>query len=260
MAQQVLTQFQENPDAWTRVPDILERSSFPQTKVRVLRIACRVYVLTDQIYAVYRAPDLGEAHYNEVEVASRGSAARSVSICDSSSHRFMRSLGIRNFVVGITVKVASDEATMRREKTYLNKLNLALVQVWLSQLSLLVASSNGSVDPQTGVATQLADLHHGASGIVQDEPVALREQHGHPQAIVRGDLRLLSRTDDSSKSEASEEPNVWRVLGNLQALLGNLGGGTEDLADQGHSRDTAEVLELDSPRVYLRDNHHRSAT
>ena len=76
MAQQVLTQFQENPDAWTRVPDILERSSFPQTKVRVFCIAFHVYVLTDQFYAVHRAPDLGEAHYNEVEVASRGSAAR----------------------------------------------------------------------------------------------------------------------------------------------------------------------------------------
>ena len=34
MAQQVLTQFQEHPDSWTRVPDILEHSSFPQTKVR----------------------------------------------------------------------------------------------------------------------------------------------------------------------------------------------------------------------------------
>jgi len=38
-------------------------------------------------------------------------------------------LGIRNFVVGVTVKVASDENTFRREKTYINKLNLALVQV-----------------------------------------------------------------------------------------------------------------------------------
>jgi hypothetical protein len=38
-------------------------------------------------------------------------------------------LGVRNFVIGITVKVAADEATMRREKTYINKLNLALVQV-----------------------------------------------------------------------------------------------------------------------------------
>ena len=36
MAQQVLTQFQEHPDAWTRVPEILERSSFPQTKVCVI--------------------------------------------------------------------------------------------------------------------------------------------------------------------------------------------------------------------------------
>jgi hypothetical protein len=38
-------------------------------------------------------------------------------------------LGIRNFVVGVTVKVASDEATLRKEKTYISKLNLALVQV-----------------------------------------------------------------------------------------------------------------------------------
>jgi hypothetical protein len=34
MAQQVLTQFQDHPDAWTRVPDILEGSAFPQAKVR----------------------------------------------------------------------------------------------------------------------------------------------------------------------------------------------------------------------------------
>jgi hypothetical protein len=37
--------------------------------------------------------------------------------------------GIRNFIVGVNVKVASDEVTMRKEKTYINKLNLALVQV-----------------------------------------------------------------------------------------------------------------------------------
>ena len=33
MAQQVLTQFQEHPDSWTRVPDILDKSSFPESKV-----------------------------------------------------------------------------------------------------------------------------------------------------------------------------------------------------------------------------------
>jgi exportin-1 len=37
--------------------------------------------------------------------------------------------GIRNFVVGATVKVASDETLVRKEKTYVNKLNMALVQV-----------------------------------------------------------------------------------------------------------------------------------
>ena len=37
--------------------------------------------------------------------------------------------GIRNFIVGVNVKVASDEVSMRKEKTYINKLNLALVQV-----------------------------------------------------------------------------------------------------------------------------------
>lgn len=41
MAQQILTQFQEHPDAWTRVPDILERSSYPQSKVVSTVTQCR---------------------------------------------------------------------------------------------------------------------------------------------------------------------------------------------------------------------------
>ena len=40
MAQQILTQFQEHPDSWTRVPDILERSSFPQSKVKTGYFTC----------------------------------------------------------------------------------------------------------------------------------------------------------------------------------------------------------------------------
>ena len=38
-------------------------------------------------------------------------------------------LGIRNFIVGVTVRIASEEVNLRRERAYLNKLNLALVQV-----------------------------------------------------------------------------------------------------------------------------------
>lgn len=37
--------------------------------------------------------------------------------------------GIRNFVVQVIVKTSSDDATMRREKSFLNKLNLILVQI-----------------------------------------------------------------------------------------------------------------------------------
>ncbi|KAI0736893.1 CRM1 C terminal-domain-containing protein [Fomitopsis betulina] len=113
MAQRVLTQFQESPDAWTRVPDILEHSSFPQTKYIGLQI------LEKLITTRWKSLPEGQRQ------------------------------GIRNFVVGITVKVASDEATMRREKTYLNKLNLALVQVlkqewphnWPTFITELVESS-----------------------------------------------------------------------------------------------------------------------
>ncbi|KAK9333877.1 hypothetical protein V1520DRAFT_330828 [Lipomyces starkeyi] len=37
-AQQVLTQFQEHPDAWTRVDQILQKSNNPQTKYIALSI------------------------------------------------------------------------------------------------------------------------------------------------------------------------------------------------------------------------------
>lgn len=37
--------------------------------------------------------------------------------------------GIKNFTVEIIIRVSSEEHTMRRERSYVNKLNLALVQV-----------------------------------------------------------------------------------------------------------------------------------
>jgi hypothetical protein len=73
--------------------------------------------------------------------------------------QILTNLGVRNFVVGITVKVASDEATLRREKTYVNKLNLALVQVCQLFLWRHVALTAMPADPETGVATQLANVH-----------------------------------------------------------------------------------------------------
>ncbi|KAF9246482.1 CRM1 C terminal-domain-containing protein [Melanogaster broomeanus] len=113
MAQQVLTQFEEHPDAWTRVPDIMERSTFQQSKYIGLQI------LEKLIMTRWKTLPDGQRQ------------------------------GIRNFVVGITVKVASDETTMRKEKTFVNKLNLALVQIlkqewphnWPTFITELVESS-----------------------------------------------------------------------------------------------------------------------
>lgn len=39
--------------------------------------------------------------------------------------------GIRNFVSNLIIKLSSDEQLFRQEKVYLNKLNIALVQVRL---------------------------------------------------------------------------------------------------------------------------------
>jgi hypothetical protein len=55
----------------------------------------------------------------------------------------IESLGIRNFVVGITVKIASDENLLRKEKTYINKLNLALVQVCSISVMSATRSNDG---------------------------------------------------------------------------------------------------------------------
>lgn len=60
--------------------------------------------------------------------------------------------GIRNFVVGVTVKVASDEVAMRKEKAYINKLNLALVQVRLT-LGVLTEFNCHPPDSQAGMAS-----------------------------------------------------------------------------------------------------------
>lgn len=38
-------------------------------------------------------------------------------------------IAIRNFIVNVIVKVSSDEATLKKERTYINKLNMVLVQV-----------------------------------------------------------------------------------------------------------------------------------
>ncbi|KAK7031943.1 importin N-terminal domain-containing protein [Favolaschia claudopus] len=117
MAQLALTQFEEHPESWTRVPEILEKSTFPQAKYIGLQILER----------------LVNTRWKTLPEPQRQ--------------------GIRNFIVGETVKIASDEVALRKQRTYINKLNLVLVQVlkqewphnWPTFISELVQSSTANL-------------------------------------------------------------------------------------------------------------------
>lgn len=63
----------------------------------------------------------------------------------------LASLGIRNFIVNIIMRISSDEVALRKEKTYLNKLNMVLVQV-SATLAVLTSFPDAAADPQAGVA------------------------------------------------------------------------------------------------------------
>ncbi|KAJ3388329.1 Karyopherin transporter [Entophlyctis sp. JEL0112] len=92
-AEKVLSQFQAHPDSWKQVDGILERSSLLQTKFIALTI------LENLIKTMWKAlPDVQRQ-------------------------------GIKNFIVGIIIKTSSDEATFEKQKLYLNKLNMVLVQI-----------------------------------------------------------------------------------------------------------------------------------
>lgn len=85
----------EHPDAWTRVDTILEFSNNQQTKYFALQI-------------------LEQLIKTRWKVLPRNQ-------CE----------GIKKYIVALIIKTSSDPVTMEREKTYLNKLNIILVQVKL---------------------------------------------------------------------------------------------------------------------------------
>ena len=67
MAQRVLTQFEEHPDAWTRVPDILERSSDAQSKVSVSPLHHSTSFTSTLSFIVHLIANFREVDSNEME-------------------------------------------------------------------------------------------------------------------------------------------------------------------------------------------------
>ncbi|XP_006733267.1 exportin-1 [Leptonychotes weddellii] len=93
MAQEVLTHLKEHPDAWTRVDTILEFSQNMNTKYYGLQILENVIKTRWKILP-----------RNQCE-------------------------GIKKYVVGLIIKTSSDPTCVEKEKVYIGKLNMILVQV-----------------------------------------------------------------------------------------------------------------------------------
>lgn len=93
MAQEVLTTLKEHPDSWTRVDTILEYSVNQQTKYYALQI-------------------LENVIKTRWKVLPRAQ-------CE----------GIKKYIVGLIIKTSSDAALLEKEKVYVGKLNMILVQI-----------------------------------------------------------------------------------------------------------------------------------
>ncbi|KAH7932765.1 hypothetical protein HPB49_002391 [Dermacentor silvarum] len=113
LAQEVLTTLKEHPEAWTRVDTILEFSKNQQTKYYALQI------LENVIKTRWRVLPRNQ--------------------CE----------GIKKYIVGLIIKTSSDPESIDRERVYLNKLNMILVQIlkrewpknWPSFISDIVGAS-----------------------------------------------------------------------------------------------------------------------
>ncbi|KAL0590230.1 hypothetical protein ABG067_001475 [Albugo candida] len=116
IANQIMVALQEHQDSWTRASDILEQSKSPQTKYFGLQI------LEDAIR--YRWKILPKEQQE----------------------------GIKNYVVSKLLSMSSDEAILRREKVFIQKMDLLLVQIlkhewpqnWPTFVSDIVSSSKTS--------------------------------------------------------------------------------------------------------------------
>ncbi len=115
-----MTTLKEHPDAWTRVDTILEFSSNLQTKYYALQILEQVIktrwkvLPRNQCEGIFLLYDLRFLH--------------SQCGCIKSTN-FYYIAGIKKYIVSLIIKISSDPVSLEREKMYLNKLNMILVQV-----------------------------------------------------------------------------------------------------------------------------------
>jgi len=73
--------------------------------------------------------DCGTAFPIWISVSSTQSFEIIILLCLSSEVKCVCSVGIKKYIVGLIIKTSSDGTLMEREKVYLGKLNMILVQV-----------------------------------------------------------------------------------------------------------------------------------
>ena len=130
LAQQVLTQFEEHPESWTKVPDVLERCSFQQSKVSTSRFIVYWFIpIAHYSHSTldFRSWRNWSKHDGRLYQRVNGRVTQLCHILSQVMLKFR--LGVRNFIIGVIIKVSSDETSLRKERSYVNKLNLALIQV-----------------------------------------------------------------------------------------------------------------------------------
>nr|7DBG_C Chain C, CRM1 isoform 1 [Saccharomyces cerevisiae]7YPZ_C Chain C, CRM1 isoform 1 [Saccharomyces cerevisiae]8HQ3_C Chain C, CRM1 isoform 1 [Saccharomyces cerevisiae]8HQ4_C Chain C, CRM1 isoform 1 [Saccharomyces cerevisiae]8HQ5_C Chain C, CRM1 isoform 1 [Saccharomyces cerevisiae]8HQ6_C Chain C, CRM1 isoform 1 [Saccharomyces cerevisiae]8HUF_C Chain C, CRM1 isoform 1 [Saccharomyces cerevisiae]8HUG_C Chain C, CRM1 isoform 1 [Saccharomyces cerevisiae] len=117
-AQEILTKFQDNPDAWEKVDQILQFSTNPQSKFIALSILDKLITRKWKLLP--------------------------------NDHR----IGIRNFVVGMIISMCQDDEVFKTQKNLINKSDLTLVQIlkqewpqnWPEFIPELIGSSSSSVN------------------------------------------------------------------------------------------------------------------
>ncbi|CAI4063882.1 hypothetical protein SUVZ_07G4460 [Saccharomyces uvarum] len=117
-AQEILTKFQDNPDAWQKADQILQFSTNPQSKFIALTILDKLITRKWKLLP--------------------------------NDHR----IGIRNFVVGMIISMCQDDEAFKKQKNLINKSDLTLVQIlkqewpqnWPEFIPELIGSSSSSVN------------------------------------------------------------------------------------------------------------------
>ncbi|EJS43580.1 crm1p [Saccharomyces arboricola H-6] len=117
-AQDILTKFQDNPDAWQKADQILQFSTNPQSKFIALSILDKLITRKWKLLP--------------------------------NDHR----IGIRNFVVGMIISLCQDDEVFKTQKNLINKSDLTLVQIlkqewpqnWPEFIPELIGSSSSSVN------------------------------------------------------------------------------------------------------------------